>query len=221
MDLSAFIFAHAHVAFLPDHEAIMFLMPLLPAMMVGTIIVGAALEKRGTLGVSGRTVAVHTPLAVIAAVLSLAAAGIHFAVISVHLDEDVLFGILFFGLAWFQLVWAQVYLVWQRRPIALLAVVINLGAVLVWIVSRTVGLPIGNQPWVPEQLGFPDLLASSLELGIIGLLLPTLFGERFARTLNEQMPMQKAFVLAAFTTLAVGLFTAMALIPPAFDFLAF
>jgi hypothetical protein len=216
-----FVFAHGSVGLLPDHESIMFLLPLLPALMVGTIVVGAALDKRGTLGAPGRTVALHTPLAVIAAVLSLAAAGIHFAVISEHLEEDVLFGVLFFALGWFQLIWAQVYLVWPRSPVAQLAIVINLGAVLVWIMSRTVGLPIGNQPWVPEQLGFPDLLASSLELGIIGLLLPTLLGDRFSKMLNEQMPIQKAFVLAAFMVVAVGLLTAMALVPPAFEFLAF
>ena len=221
MDPLSFVFAHAHVAFLPDHESIMFLFPILPALMVGTILLGAALSKRGTLGAADRTVALHTPLAIVAAVLSLAAAGIHFAVISEHLDEDVLFGVLFFALGWFQLIWAQVYLVWPRRSAAQLAVVINLGAVLVWVMSRTVGLPIGNQPWVPEQLGFPDLLASSLELGMIGLLLPTLFGERFSKMLNEQIPIQKAFVLSAFMVVAVGLLTAMALVPPAFDFLAF
>ena len=87
--------------------------------------------------------------------------------------------------------------------------------------SRTVGLPIGNQPWVPEQVGFADILATSFEIGIIGLLLPTLLGQRFSRALSEQMPIQKAFVLAAFMVVAVGLLTAMALVPPAFEFLAF
>jgi hypothetical protein len=35
------------------------------------------------------------------------------------------------------------------------------------------------------------------------------------------MPVQKAFVLAAFMVMAVGLLTAMALLPPAFEYLAF
>ena len=215
------VFAHGSVGLLPDHESIMFLLPLLPALMVATIVLGAWLDKRGTLGEPGRTVSMQMPLAVIAAALSLAAAGIHFAVISEHLEEDVLFGVLFFALGWFQLVWAQVYLIWPRRSVALLAIAINLGAVLVWIVSRTVGLPIGPQAWVPEQVGFADLLASSFELGIIGLLIPTVIGERFATALASQMPVQKAFVLSAFMVVAVGVLTAMALVPPAFDFLAF
>ncbi|MEP7379438.1 MAG: hypothetical protein ABI725_07765 [Chloroflexota bacterium] len=216
-----FVFAHGSLGLLPDHEAVLFLMPLLPAMLVGTIVVGAVLTRRGTFGAADRTVALSRPLAVIAAMLSLAAAGIHFAVIPEHLEEDVLFAVLFFALGWFQLVWAQVYLVWPRRSAAQVAILINLGTVLVWVMSRTVGLPIGPEPWVPEQVGFADLLSTSFELGIIGLLAPTLLRQRFAPALDGQMPIQKAFVLAAFTTLAVGLLTAMALVPPAFEFLAF
>ena len=215
-----FVFAHG-VGFLPDMDEMMFLMPALPALLVATIVVGAALAKRGALGAAGRTVAVHTPLAIIAAALSLAAAGIHFAVITEHLEEWVLFGVLFFALGWFQLVWAQVYLVWQRRSVAAVAIAVNLGAVLVWIVSRTVGLPIGPDAGIPEALGFPDVLATSFEIGLIGLLLPTLFRERFERALGEQIPVQKAFVLSAFTIVTVGVLTAMALVPPAFEFLAF
>jgi hypothetical protein len=216
-----FVFAHGGLGLLPDHEAIMFLMPVLPALFVATVVVGVALDRRGTLGAAGRTVAVHTPLAVIAAALSLAAAGIHFAVITEHLEEYVLFGVLFFALGWFQLVWAQVYLVWSRPAVAALAILVNLGAVLVWVMSRTVGLPIGPEPWVPEQLGLADLLASSFEIGIIGLMLPTLLRNRFGQALDVQMPVQKAFVIAAFMVMAVGLLTAMALLPPAFEYLAF
>ena len=153
----------AGLGFLPDMDEMMFLMPGLPVLLFVTIVVGAVLDKRGTLGDAGRTVAVHTPLAVIAAALSLAAAGIHFAVIGEHLEEDVLFGVLFFTLGWFQLVWAQVYLIWQRRPVALAAVLVNLGAILVWVMSRTIGLPIGPEAWIPEQVGFPDLLATSFD----------------------------------------------------------
>jgi hypothetical protein len=100
-------------------------------------------------------------------------------------------------------------------------VLVNVGAVLVWATSRTIGLPIGPEAGLPEPVGFPDLLASSFEIGIVGLMLPTLLGERFARSLSAEMPIQKAFVLSAFMVIAVGLLTAMALVPPAFEFLAF
>ncbi len=216
-----FVFAHGSLGLLPDHESLMFLMPGLPLLLVATIMVGAWLDKRGTLGAPGRTVAVHAPLGVIAAMLSLSAAGIHFAVITDHLEEDVLFGALFFALGWFQLVWAQVYLVWPRSSVARLALLVNLGAVLVWVLSRTVGLPIGPQAWLPEQIALTDVLATAFEISLIGLLVPTLLTNRFGRALDEQMPVQKAFVLTAFATLAVGLLTAVALVPPAFAFLAF
>ena len=215
------IFAHGGLGLLPDMDAVMFLMPALPALLVATIVLGAALDRRGTLGQSGRTIALHVPLAVIAAVLSLASAGIHFAVITDHLEIDVAEGVFFFGLAWFQLAWAQVYLLRPGRSVATLAVVVNAVVIGVWAMSRTTGLPIGSQPWVPERIGLADLLATSFELGVIGLLLPTLFRERFARALDSQLPIQKAFVLAAFMLVTVVLLTARALVPPAFQFLAF
>jgi hypothetical protein len=221
MDSLISIFAHGSLGLLPDHESVMFLMPALPALLVATIVLGAALDRRGTLGKPGRTVALHVPLAVIAAVLSLASAGIHFAVISDHLEVDVAEGVFFFGLAWFQLVWAQVYLLRPGPSVARLAVVVNAIVIGIWVMSRTTGLPIGSQPWLAEQIGFADLLATSSELGVIGLLLPTLLREPFARALDSQLPIQKAFVLAAFIFVAVGLLTAMALMPPAFEFLAF
>jgi hypothetical protein len=214
------VFAHAGVGLL-DHDAVMFLMPLLPAMLVGTIILGAVLERRGVLGVAGRMVGANAPVAVIAASLSLAAAGIHFAVIESHLEESVLEAVLFFGLGWFQLIWAQLFLLRGGRSVALVGAAVNAGAIGVWLLSRTVGLPIGATPGVPEALGWPDLLASSFELSLIGLLLPLLLPQRFGRWFSGEVPVQKAFVLAAFSIAAVAVLTAVALVPDAFEALSF
>ena len=104
---------------------------------------------------------------------------------------------------------------------ARVGVVVNAVVIVIWAMSRTTGLPIGSQPWVPEPVGFADLLATSFELGLIGLLLPTLFRERFAQALDSPLPIQRAFVLAAFMFVAISLLTAIALVPPAFEFLAF
>lgn len=67
------IFAHAGGG-LFDHEAVMFLMPLLPALLVTTIVIAAWLDKRGYLGAPGRMVSAYTAAVVIAAALSLATA---------------------------------------------------------------------------------------------------------------------------------------------------
>ncbi len=82
-----------------------------------------------------------------AAACSIAAAIIHLAVIEEHLAEYVPFGIAFALLAIFQLAWPLAYLPRPTRALALVAVVINLGAVVVWVWSRGWGLPIGPEPW--------------------------------------------------------------------------
>ena len=82
----------------------------------------------------------------VAAACSIAAAVIHLAVIEEHLAEYVPFGIAFALLAIFQLAWPLAYLPRPTRALALAAVVINLGAVVVWVWSRSWGLPIGPEP---------------------------------------------------------------------------
>lgn len=213
------VFAHADGLF--DHDAVMFLMPMLPALLIATIVIATLLDRRGYLGAAGRMVSAYAPVAVIAAALSVAAAGIHFAVIQSHLEEDISQGVFFFGVGVFQAIWAQAYLMRDSRRLAQLAALVNAAVVATWVVSRTVGLPIGATPWVPETVGFADLLATSFEIGLIGLLLPRLLPGRFASWLSGELPVQKAFVLASFTIVTLTLLTGVALLPEAFEFLAF
>jgi hypothetical protein len=191
----------------------MFLMPVLPIVLIGTILIGGVLDRRGVLGAPGRMVEVTAPLAVIAAALSLAAAGIHFAVIGAHLEQNLAEGLFFFALAWFQALWAQAYLLRAARAIAAVGVAVNAGVVAIWLVSRTIGLPFGAQPGVAEPVGLADLMATSLEIGLVGLLLPTLARQRFEGWLTTELPVQKAFVLATFTIATLALLTGLALVP--------
>jgi hypothetical protein len=212
--------AHANIG-LPHHEAVMFLMPLLPALLVATIVLAAWLDGRGYLGAPGRMVSAYAPVAVIAAALSLAAAGIHFAVIESHLEEDVAEGVFFFGLAVFQAIWAQLYILRDNQRLAAVGALVSLGVVAMWLVSRTVGLPIGPTPWVAYGVGMADLLATSFEIGLMGVLLPRMLPERFGGWLSAELPAQKAFVLAAFTVVTVTVLSGVALLPGAFEALEF
>ena len=47
--------------------------------------------------------------------------------------------------------------------------VANGAMVEVWAVSRTTGLPVGPDPWMPEALGALDLLATGLEIVLIAV----------------------------------------------------
>ena len=103
----------------------MLLMPILPMMLIGTILVAGALDRRGLFGEPHRKVAVGVPLAAIAAGLSLAAAAIQFAGIGVTIAQDRALGIYFLGVAWFQVIWSLAHLVARNAVSALIGIVGN------------------------------------------------------------------------------------------------
>jgi hypothetical protein len=96
--------------------------------------------------------------------LAWASGLIHVVAAVQHVDEYLLFAIFFAWLAPVQFAWGvAVY----RRPSSRL---LTLGAVgsaliaLLWLVSRTSGLPIGESPWRPEAIGPLDVLATADEV---------------------------------------------------------
>ena len=100
--------------------------------------------------------------------LSVGAAAIHFAVIFEHFTEYALYGAFFLVLSWAQLVWAAVVL-W-RRPSRLwlwLGAAGNALVVVIYVASRTTGLPIGPDVGNPEPAGGLDVVSVVLELALI------------------------------------------------------
>jgi hypothetical protein len=101
------------------------------------------------------------------ALLSLVAAVIHFAVTPEHFEEYVLFGVFFVVLAAFQLVWGVVV---PQRPspgILWAGLLVNLGVIVIWAVSRTSGLPIGPEAGEAEEIGILDGLSTASEALIV------------------------------------------------------
>ena len=211
IDLASFV-VFAHGGGLIGHEDLMFLFPTLPILLIGTILVATALQNRGVLGPADRSVSLASALAAISAGLSLGAAGIHFAVIQDHIADYFLFGIAFLGLAWFQAIWAQIYVMRRSSQLAIIGAVVNAGAVAVWFMSRTTGLPFGPTPWVPEAVGTLDVFATAFELCLIGTLLPTIAPDRLRSLALRRLAYQQAVVLASFSVLTVALLTAVALL---------
>jgi hypothetical protein len=105
--------------------------------------------------------------------LSVGAAAIHFAVIPDHLEEWWAFGLFFAVLGWFQAVWPVAYVNRPSRRLAWIAISVNLATVVLWAWSRTVGLPVGPEPGMPEGIGAADLIATALELALVLGLLAT------------------------------------------------
>jgi hypothetical protein len=100
----------------------------------------------------------------VAALLSLGGAAIHFAFAPAHFTEQTSHGAFFLGLAVLQVGWAVVALVRPSRWVAALGLV-QVVIVVVWVASRTVGVP----GVTVEPVAFPDTLASLFELGVVAL----------------------------------------------------
>jgi hypothetical protein len=101
------------------------------------------------------------------AILSAAAAIIHFAVAGSHFHRYWLFGVFMLVAAWLQALWAAAALITPPRWLLWAGVAINLTVVTVYAVTRTVGDVFGPTPHAVEKVGFGDGLCTVLEVIII------------------------------------------------------
>lgn len=101
----------------------------------------------------------------------IGAGAIHVAVVPEHLEEWAAAGLFFVLLAALQVVVGLGVLVRPGRLVWVASLAVTVGPILLWGVSRTVGLPFGPEPGVPEALGMGDLACAVLELAAVGLTL--------------------------------------------------
>jgi hypothetical protein len=64
-------------------------------------------------------------------------------------------------LAAFQLGWAALVVLRPSREALIWGAAANGVIVALWVMSRTVGVPVGPQPWVPEPVGAVDAIAAA------------------------------------------------------------
>ncbi len=95
---------------------------------------------------------------------SLGAGLVHLAVVREHLSEDLTHGLFFLVTGLAQLAWGVLALGRDRIPLPRLVAVAQVAMLLLWAVSRTVGLPVPPDPWVAEAVGRADVLSVALEL---------------------------------------------------------
>lgn len=103
----------------------------------------------------------------VVAACALGAAAIHFGFAPDHFGESRFHGAFFFLAGWAQLAFALAVILRPTRAVMRVGIALNGAIVLLWFVSRTVGMPFGDEPWVAEAVNFPDVLATVLELGAI------------------------------------------------------
>jgi hypothetical protein len=126
-----------------------------------------AAEENGFSRDDSRSVSQRTILAACLAILSAASAVIHFAVAGSHFSEYWAFGVFMLVVAWLQLLWAALAVARPSRPLLWGGATVNIGVIVVYIVTRTVGDVIGPTPHAVEPLGFGDGLCTVLEAMIV------------------------------------------------------
>ena len=109
-----------------------------------------------------KAVAVPRPQLLLLAAASLGAALLHAAFAPGHFSETWSHGLAFALFAWLQLALAVALIAYPSRKVFALGL-LNVGIIGVWVMSRTIGAPFGPQPWTPEDVGTPDLIATGLE----------------------------------------------------------
>jgi hypothetical protein len=101
------------------------------------------------------------------AALSVGAAAIHFAVVFEHFAEYTLYGVFFLVISWAQVIWPAV-LLWRPSRLWLwLGIAGNAVVIVVYVASRTVGLPFGPDLHNAESVGALDVVSCVLEFGLI------------------------------------------------------
>ena len=104
---------------------------------------------------------------------SLGAGLVHLAVVQEHLAEWWVYGVFFAVIGALQILWALVALARDDAPFAGLVAIVNAGVIALWVATRTVGLPVGPEPWTSEAVGRADTLCTVLEAMVVVLLLTT------------------------------------------------
>ena len=128
--------------------------------------------------------------------LLLGAAVIHAAVIPEHLSEWAAAGQFFILLTAAEVGVAFMLFKGGQHTVALAAAVISVGPLLVWLYSRTIGLPFGPAAGVREAVGLPDVAAGLLELTSLLLVVALVRGVGSLRR-PAASPHVRSLVLAA------------------------
>lgn len=99
---------------------------------------------------------------------------IHGMLVVLHVGEGVSAGAFFLLLALAQTAVAFALATGTGRPTYLAAAVTSMTPLLVWAVSRTVGMPFGPDAGDPAPVGAADLIAGSFEVLTVLAILPLL-----------------------------------------------
>jgi hypothetical protein len=117
---------------------------------------------------------VSRPGVLAAAGVSLLAGWVHLAYTSAHLRAWWAYGAFFLVVGLGQGLLAAALLRWPRPVVAIAGIAGNLGVVMMYVVTRSGGIPLGPHKGVVEKATTIDLLTTAGEVVVIVLLLAML-----------------------------------------------
>lgn len=108
-----------------------------------------------------------TVLLPLVALGSAAAASVHFVVMPTHFKEAAIYGSFFAVAASLQVAYAVLVLARPSRALLVVGLVGNLLVIVLWLVTRTVAIPLGPAAGTTEAVGGLDILATAFESLIV------------------------------------------------------
>lgn len=105
-----------------------------------------------------------------AAGFSAMAGIIHITVTSEHFEEWIGYGVFFTVASAYQLLLALILTITQRpvrREILWVGILGNLAIIAMWMVTRTIGVPLGPMTGEIEEIGALDMASKIAELAVI------------------------------------------------------
>jgi hypothetical protein len=147
------------------------------------------------------------PVGFAVAAASFGAGAIHVGAARDHWQSWQLAGVFFALLAVFQIVWAALVLHRPSRALLEFGALVQLQVVVVWVISRTTGIPFGPHALIAESVGLADTISTALEvLAAIGA--GILLAPRLAHRL---IPRTSAVAIAGVAAAVVALASSVAL----------
>jgi len=138
----------------------------------------------------------------LAAVLSATVGAVHFGYAPHHMSEDWAHGWFFLLLGAWELAFAVLIVTRPRRWLWWSAIVIGGGSIGVWIVSRTVGLPVGPEALRTEDATTPDIVCTIITGAVMALAALALFAPRLLeRPVRDRISLR--FAASACAVIAV------------------
>jgi hypothetical protein len=118
---------------------------------------GAGSGRRGP-----RPTTIGTVLRWTIAALMVGSGAIHFGMMGEHAGVSWTHGLFFATSAWLQIAFAALIVFKPSRPVIALGIVLNVGILTLWVLTRTVGIAIGGDG-TPEAWGKVDGLCAAFE----------------------------------------------------------